>query len=224
MKMVEEVAREAVRGGECIDGPHVRDGIEWISLRSLEDADRLRAWLVSVITRCRAEGAAAERERLAAHAGRPAEEVAAEVARSLDGGCAIEDDEMFVTAIWSTAEIDQFRGILARIITRERAAAYVQGKADAETTSLSTADMSPEHVQRLKELRDDLMTWEVVGYTALRRGCFETEDGRICSIEDAHVVQAYAEALSLTDQVREPKIVRVVRRGTQLCTWPVEER
>lgn len=61
---------------------------------------------------------------------RPAEEVAREMVRALDGGCVVEDDEMWVTELLSDAEIDQLRGILARLITRERAAAYAKGKDD----------------------------------------------------------------------------------------------
>lgn len=142
-KSAEEVAREMVsdpiqylnewqvRLGEC--------GLHTSILRHnmVDYAADVRAEVVTIIERSRAEGAAAERERLAAHAGRPAEEVAAEMVPEPNSEQpwwhpALVDAQAaaFLDGCEGEDPIGTARGILARLIARERVAAYAQGKAD----------------------------------------------------------------------------------------------
>jgi hypothetical protein len=146
MKTAEEVARELA---EDVDGTVE---IEPIGRRIRLEArnygpqtaelESIVAFLAELIERSRAEGAAAERERLAAHAGRPAEEVAAEMVYTTPGIdpwptlVCLGDDEDYVPLEHQEerGDVDRIagdaRGILERLIARERAAAYAQGKAD----------------------------------------------------------------------------------------------
>lgn len=141
----EEVAREMV--GE--DGL-LRSGGGYLTVAladATEGSVREARIIMSRVIECsRAEGANSERERLAAHAGRPAEEVAAEMVEgpyevALHDGerafaCLIGDSDVKALLRTYSSESDakddrvDVVDVLSILITRVRAAAYAQGKAD----------------------------------------------------------------------------------------------
>lgn len=173
MKTAEEVAREVIGDARQANAfgtawhVDVRSGEEFgeVSMTTFgqtnyEARDRAERWLAALIEHFRAEGAAAERERLAAHAERSAEEVAKELVPG--------DTEFRPTPGWhdirarlssgelvfvgetqdpkdATLFVRSLRRFAVDVVTRERAAAYVRGKADGAREAAGFA--TPKHVK-----------------------------------------------------------------------------
>jgi hypothetical protein len=157
MKTAEEVAREMVR---ALDGGcSIEDGDMFVtSDLSTVEIDQLRGVIARLIERSRAEGAAAERERLAAHAGRPAEAVAAEMVKPPCGGDAYVRLDELEAEFRGGFEVEPMRDILARPITRERAAA--RADLEAEVARLR-AELATSEERRAK--------WESLATEAVNR-------------------------------------------------------
>jgi hypothetical protein len=179
MKSAEEAAAEMVTEirRETIIGPDEREpswfvrisyGDITVDLEEWDDDDSIRsdmkaatALVVHFVNRFRAEGATEERERLAAHVERSAEDVAAELV-SVNGWISDRDNGV---ALLSVVAVGGARELIARLITRERAVASVE--ASARITELET---------EVARLRADLATsdersalWEAMTLEALEQ-------------------------------------------------------
>lgn len=164
LKTAEEVAREMIDDTGALRVHGCSETVAF-DVNGACDIEEVRSTMARIVELIREECAAAERERLAAHAVRPAEEVAKEMVYTTPGidpypiMVCLGDDDDFVPLEHQDDRGDvaritnDARGILTRLLTRERAAAYAQGKADGalEERELRAADRLAAVEQYIKD-------------------------------------------------------------------------